>query len=708
MDRKDFIQKCLEVNEQYVSLYENLWKSLGLSVDWTKTYSTIELNTQQIVQQEFVKLYNKWHIVSKEFPALRCTKLQATIAQAETEDCEFEEFFSDIEFTLDDGTKLNIATTRPELLPACKAVFAHPSDERYTDHFHKDITTPLGNTVPLLPDDKAKKDKWTWLVMCCSYGDETDVFWFQKHNLEPKICIDRYGKMTNTWLEEVDWLKIKDARVKIMEILEKKWVVKAVTPITQSKAISERWKVPVEIIPVHQWFVNILDNKETLLKQNDKMNRCPNFMKKRSNDWIENLHRDRNISRNRKFGIPIPVRHNLKTGEVILPSEEQLAKWPIDPSSDLPQWYTADQVKWETLVLDTRFTSGLSPLINKKLLEKDGYNTANFFPMDLRPQAHDIIRTWLLYTTLHSYFRENDIPFKNIMMSGFVLAAKGEKFSKSKWNAKLDPEQLIKQRWADAIRYRTAGWQLGKDMLFEESEFKNWQKLVTKLRNASNFVQMLNEWFDPKVEFNTDTLLETDKRIISKANSTIQKMEDYLEKYEYGLAKIAFEDFFWADFCDNYLELVKLRLYKPELFENGEEKKLAGQWTLYQVLFTILKLIAPYLPHISEEIYQNYFKNFEKTISIHKLAFPKSIIDVENYEEIIKNFDHIETIIETSRKFKTEQQISMWAELKNLIISGPKDYLKIVKKYEDDIAWVTKTQNIEYVEKNNIACTCEL
>lgn len=708
MERKDFIQKCLEVNEKYVKIYENLWRTMWLSIDWTKTYSTIELRTQQIVQQEFVKLYNKWHIVSKEFPALRCTKLQATIAQAETEDQEFEEYFNDIEFTLEDGTKLTIATTRPELLPACKAVFAHPDDIRYQKYFDKQITTPLGNTVPLLPDDKAKIDKWTGLVMCCSYWDETDVFWFQKHNLEPKICIDRYGKMQNTGLTEIDGLKISEARERMMEILEKKWVVKNRTKITQSKSISERWKVPVEIIPIHQRFVNILDKKDILLKQNDKMNRFPEFMKKRSNDWIENLHRDWNISRNREFGIPIPVRYDINTNEVILPSVNQLTKWPIDPSSDLPEWYTREQIRPETLVLDTWFTSWLSPLINKNLLEKDNFDTSKFFPMSLRPQAHDIIRTWLLYTTLHTYLRDENIPFENIMMSGFVLAEKWVKFSKSKWNAKFDPESLIEQRWADAIRYRAAGWQLGKDMLFEENEIKNGQKLVTKLRNASNFVQMLNEWFNPDQDFDTNKLLSTDKWIIVRMNETIEKMTKYLNKYEYGLAKIAFEEFFWADFCDNYLEMVKVRLYKPELFEDGEEKKLAGQWTLYHVLFNILRLMSPYIPHITEEIYHNYFKQYENTISIHKISFPDEIIDIQNQENIIKEFEQIKEIIESVRKFKTEKQISIGAELNNLIISWPKDYLIIVKKYSDDISWVTKTQNIEYLEKEGIACICEL
>ena len=696
MERKDFIKKCLETNEKYVEIYKNLWTRMWLSVDWTKCYSTIQLSTQQLVQKEFVKLYKKWEIISKDFPALRCTKLQATIAQAETEEKEFNEFFNDIEFTLDDGTKLVIATTRPELLPACKAVFAHPDDERYQPYFGHKITTPLGDTVPLLPDDKAKIDKGTGLVMCCSYWDEVDVYRFQKHELEPKICIDRYGRMINTWLPEIDGLKVEEAREKMMEILTEKWVVRARTPIIQSKAISERWKVPVEILPVHQWFVRILDKKDILLAQNDKMNWYPNFMKKRSNDWIENLHWDWNISRNRKFWIPIPVWYDVNTNEIILPSEEQLGRGPVDPSVDLPDGYTADQVKWETLVLDTWFTSGLSPLINKKMLERDGFDTTNFFPMDLRPQAHDIIRTWLLYTTLHSYLRENDVPFKNVMISGFVMAQKWEKFSKSKWNAKFDPETLIDQWWADAVRYWAAGWQLGKDMLFEENEFKNWQKLVTKLWNAASFVGMLTEWFNPKADFDTSTLLETDKWIIARANETIKKMSEYLDNFEYGLAKIAFEDFFWHDLCDNYLELVKVRLYKPELFENWEVKKLAWQWTLYNVLFSTLKMIAPYLPHITEEIYQNQFKDFANEISIHKCTFPTEILNIDNPEKVIAEFEKVSEVIEAVRRFKTESQISMWTALEKIVIYCSEEDKQSIELFEDDVLWVTKADTIEW------------
>ncbi|MFZ2911518.1 MAG: class I tRNA ligase family protein, partial [Candidatus Absconditicoccaceae bacterium] len=489
IERKDFIAKCLEVVENYKVIYSNLRKSIGLSVDRSRSYTTISPEVQKISQKTFIKLYKEGNIVCKNFPALRCTKMQTTVAQAETEEQEFNEFFNYLNFTLDDGEKLVIATTRPELLPACLAVFVHPDDERFTKYIGKKITTPIGVTVPLLADDKVKMDKGTGVVMCCSYGDEVDVYRINKHNLGEKIVIDRYGRMLNSGVPEIDGMKIEEARNKIMEIFESKGdIVIKRDPIIQSKQISERGKVPVEILPVKQRFVNLLDKKEILLEQNNKMDRYPGFMKKRSDDRIGNLQRDWNISRSRKFGIPIPVRYD-KDEKIILPSDQQLESGVVDPTVDCPEGYTLDQVRPETLVLDTWFTSGLTPYINQRFLERDGYKQ-NIFPMDLRPQAHDIIRTWLLYTTLHTYFRDGAIPFKNIMVSGFLLAAKGEKFAKSKGNAKFDPESLIETRGADAVRYWALGLQLGKDAFFDENDLKNGQKLITKLWNAFQFVKM--------------------------------------------------------------------------------------------------------------------------------------------------------------------------------------------------------------------------
>ncbi len=703
VERKDFIATCLDVVEKYKSLYENLRRSLWISVDRNRTYTTISPEVQKISQSTFVKLYKEWNIVCKEFPALRCTKMQTTVAQAETEEQEFDEFFNYLNFTLEDGEKLVIATTRPELLPACLAVFVHPDDERFSKYVWKQITTPIWVTVPLLTDDKVKMDKWTWVVMCCSYWDEVDVYRIKKYNLWEKIVIDRYGRMLNSWVAEIDWMKVSEAREKIMEIFQSKWdIVVKRDPIVQSKQISERWKVPVEILPIKQWFVNLLDKKEILLQQNDKMNRYPWFMKKRSTDWVENLQWDRNISRLRKFWIPIPVRYDAEWS-VILPSESQLSKWMIDPSTDLPDWYTADQITPENLVLDTWFTSWLSPLINQTFLARDGYKQ-NILPMSLRPQAHDIIRTRLLYTTLHSYMRDGDIAFNDVMISGFLLATKWEKFSKSKWNAKFDPETLISTRWADAIRYSALGLQLGKDTYFDENELKNWQKLVTKLRNAFQFVKM--QLADANTETLTNLnveLLPTDKWILTRLSETITTMRTYLDKYEFWLAKLHFEDFFWKDFCDNYLEMVKVRLYKPELFENWEQKKKAAQWTLYQVYYAIIRLIAPYMPHVVEEIYHDYFKQFEQIESVNLAKYPESTQyqPSDNPEKLKADYEIFLNIVENVRKYKSEKQISMGSDITLLTIKTTQSDSQIIQKYIDDLIWVTKAKEIKFIESSD-------
>ncbi len=711
IERKDFIAKCMEVDEKYKTIFSELWVKQGFSIDWSRTYTTIQPEVQQISQAEFVKLYKKWQIVAKEFPALRCTKNQTTIAQAETEDKEFEAFFNDLKFTLEDGSELLIATTRPELLPACLAVFVHPDDERYTQMIGQKVTTPLGKEVPLLEDDKVKMDKGTGAVMCCSYGDETDVYWINKHKLTPYVVLNRYGKLHSTWIEELEGLKVKDAREKIMEILERQGFVAKKTAIVQSKSMSERGKVPVEIIPVHQWFVNILDKQDILVQQNEKMQRQPEFMKKRSKDWIENLHRDWNISRARKFGIPIPVRYSNKTWEVILPTEEQLAAGPIDPTSQMPAKLPADHtdqdIRAEEMVLDTWFTSGLSPLINQKFLERDG-GKQNLMPFSLRPQAHDIIRTRLLYTTLHSYMRDESIPFENVMISGFVMAGKWEKISKSKGNAKHEPMDLLKQRGADPVRYRALGGQLGKDIVFDEGQLKDGRKLVTKLWNAFQFITMqIGDTDLMKNKPDSSKLQATDKWIYARLQATIEKMTDYLDRYEYGLAKIAFEEFFWADFCDNYLEMVKMRTYKPELFENGEEKKLAAQWTLFDVFHKIIQLIAPYLPHVTEEIYQEYFKKFFTQDSLHITSYPTTEhfkdLNLGDIDAVTEEFGQIKTIVEEVRKYKTEKQISLWADIAELKISWPQKYLDIVKKYEDDVRGVTKAGEIILQEDSEIA-----
>ena len=705
VERKDFIAKCLDVVEKYKHVYSDLRKSLGLSVDRNRSYTTISPEVQKIAQATFVKLYTEGHIVCKDFPALRCTKMQTTLAQAETEEQEFNEFFNYLNFTLEDWTKLVIATTRPELLPACLAVFVHPDDERFIRYVGQTITTPLGIKVPVLADDKVKMDKGTGVVMCCSYGDEVDVYRIQKHHLWEKIVIDRYGKMQNSGVAEIEWLKISDARVKIMELFESKWdIVVKRDPITQSKQISERGKVPVEIIPVKQWFVNLLDKKELLLAQNDKMQRHPEFMKKRSNDWIENLQRDRNISRSRKYGIPIPVRYAVSNEELIFPSAAQLARGPIDPTSELPDGYTAEQVRGETLVLDTWFTSWLTPQINQKFLERDGY-TQKIVPMNLRPQAHDIIRTWLLYTTLQSHFATGDVAFHDVMMSWFCLAEKGEKFSKSKGNAKFDPEQVIAQRWADAVRYRASGGQLGKDIMFDENEFKIGQKLVTKLWNAANFVFMNLSDFDTTTTIEEKDLYPIDLWILNQINAISKAMTAYLNDYEYGQAKLEFEKFFRHDFCDNYLEIVKEKIYKPEKYTDGNKQKLSAQFALYHTFAAIIKLIAPYLPFITEELYQTYYKQNNVSESIHILSFPNGDIFpiVQDMTTTATAVEELLMVIEKVRGYKTEKQLWLWTELAHLKLTSKTD----LSVFVDDIMSGTRANKVSFQIGDEVNITVE-
>lgn len=609
--------------------------------------------------------------------------MQTTIAQAEIEEEEIDSFFNDVRFTLEDGKEIIIATTRPELMPACVAVFVHPDDERFAKYIGKNVTTPFGVTVPLLADDKVKMDKGTGAVMCCSYGDETDVYWIMKHNLPTKIIIDRYGKIVDSGVTELDGLKVKEAREKIMTLLDERGVVMKRTPIRQSIAISERGKVPVEIIPVDQWFVNILDQKEELLKQGNKMRFLPEHMRKRFNDRVENLQRDRNVSRNRSFGIPVPVWYKKDTGEVVLPT-----KFPVDPRVDLPDGYTSDDVEGETMVLDTWFTSGLTPQINQEFLRRDG-SSITILPMNLRPQAQEIIRTWTFYTTIQSYFARNEIPFHDVMISGHVLAGKGEKISKSKGNAKFTPEECVAQFGADAVRFWALSGQLGKDMIFEEQEIRNGQKLVTKLWNASAFVQMHLQDLDiaELKKFDTEKLYVTDRWILNQLQDVITRARGYLEQYEFGLAKIHIEDFFWKDFCDMYLELIKLRVYKPEMFTDGDMKKRSSQYTLYHVLYSIVQLYAIYIPHVTEEIYQTFFLSHEKITSIHQTHFPDEIfvIQWEQKDLLQKSFVHVEYLVQEVRKYKTQQQISMGAELEKIMVTASVEFTDAIKQFADDV-----------------------
>jgi len=701
MERKVFVEKCLEVTDKYRKLFKGLWQSIGLSVDWDIEYSTISPFVQKISQESFLDLYKKGFVKRRSSPALWCTECQTSVAQAEVEDKELDSVFYQINFYTPDRSPVVIATTRPELLPACVAVFVHPTDARYKELVGKTILTPLDSEVVVYADEKVDPEKGTGVVMNCTYGDETDMQWVKQYKLPEKIILDPTGR--------IDGLSLKEARRKIVDKLRLENHIVSEEHIVHSVGVHERCGTPMEILPLPQWFIEILEKKNKFIERGNEIAWYPPYMKKRYLQWVENLKWDWCISRQRFFGIPVPVWYSKKTGEIILPSLDQL---PIDPQVDipreLPSGHTKDDIIPDVDVLDTWATSSLTPQINDAWREREGIKET-LLPMNLRPQAHDIIRTWAFYTIVKSEYHAAAIPWKDIVISGHVLTAKGQKISKSKSNAKIAPETLIAQYSADAVRYWTCGASLGKNIFYDEDEIKAGKKLVVKLWNASRFAMGNLSDFNPQEKYDTSGLTWSDQWILLRFSQTAQAMVKHLDKYEFGLARIEFEKFFWGVFCDMYLEMIKARIYEPQNFKDGEAKKKSAQYALYHVLKGTLKLIAPYLPHITEEIYQGYFKEAEGEKSIHLSAYPdQDLFSSDDEEKIIHGMYVFEQLSNACRQFKANAGKRLNEEITRIIVRAPEEDIGNLRNFEDDIKGITRAKIVEYEVKDDLGFQIDL
>lgn len=698
--REEFSAACLKVTDDYRKKFQSLWESLWFSVDWELAYSTISPDVQKVSQTSFLRLLERGLIYQKQSPALWCHECQTSIAQAEIDRKEFESVFYDIQFDGEDGQPFIISTTRPELLPACVAVFVNPEDARYTARVGTYVTTPLWTRVQILTDAKVDKEKWTGAVMCCTYGDETDMYWVRTYGLPEKIILDHEGKLKDTGDTELDGVYYKKARKVIVEKIAAAGKIIAQKDISHEVGIHERCGTPIEILPLQQYFVKVMDIKEKLIALGEEIDWQPAFMKKRYIEWVESLKWDWCISRQRYFGIPIPVWYSKKTGEMILPTEADL---PINPLTDkpsvLPAWHTYDDIMPEADVLDTWATSALTPLINAKFFDATSTLREKLLPMSLRPQAHDIIRTRAFYTILMSYYHTWKVPFEHIMISWHVLAWKGEKISKSKNNAWATPEELIQKYGADPIRYWACGGGLGKDIVFDEKEIEKGRKLVTKLRNATRFALLNLQDFVPE-KTDVASLYPTDQRVVYKSQEVGEKMKKYFETFNVWTALIEFEKFFWSDFCDNYLEIVKDKIATPAKYADGEAVKKSAQNGIYLALLHILKLISPMLPHISEELYQAYFRAHEGQVSIHTHLYPADLSATEkaSYATLHADTKLLFTAIELIRKFKTDTWIKYGQESEKLIVRGSAADLNILQWYASDLISITRCVAVEFEE----------
>ena len=684
MSREAFAKLCSEVSKTYEDEFKTFWGDLGLSVDWDLLYATIEPRVRKISQLSFIELYNKGRQYRKEAPTIWCPECQTAIAQVELEDKEKETNFVSIEAQTEDGKPIVFATTRPELYPSCVGMSVHPDDDRYKDMVGKTVTLPLTNAkVTLTADELVNPEFGTGVVYFCSSGDTQFLEWEARHPVKNKMYIVNKDGTLNEKAGNYKGLTITEARKKIVEDLQALGVVKKIEPRRNVVNVHERCGTDIEYISSKQWFIKYLDLKDKFLALGKELNWYPQHMRVRYDNWIKGLKWDWCVSRQRYSGVPFPVWYCNTCEEIIIADVSQL---PVDPLKDKPLKpcscgstdFTPEQD-----ILDTWATSSLTPYINMHWKEQDNDFFDNHFPMSLRPQAHDIITFWLFNTVVKSHLHDNKLPWKDVMISGHGLDPKGKKMSKSKGNV-INPIDLLKNYPADAIRYWTADSKLGDDLAYHEQDVKTGQKTITKLWNASKFVFMHLEDYQHK---EPKHLEQMDFWLLSKLQHLIKQATEAFDAYEYSKVKNSFDNFFWNTFCDYYLEIVKDRLYNP--YKRGKEARQSAQYTLHTALQVLLKLFAPIMPFITEEIYAQHYNKEEKN-SIHISAWPQPepAHANETAEEVGDVFINILTKV---RQEKSKHNKPLNAEIHLTLDKA--DYEKLTDVLED-LKAATKAQKI--------------
>lgn len=687
MPRAEFVKLCLEVTARAEEQFKDLWTRFGFSCDWSLLYTTIDPWVQRISQRSFLDLVRRNRVYRKESPTLWCPECGTAVAQAETEDRELPGFFHDLLFPLADGSgNIPIATTRPELLPACVAVFVNPGDARYVHLKGARVRVPLfDREVAVHTDPAVDMEKGSGAVMCCTFGDTTDIQWWQDFGLELRIVLDSRGHMNEKagFLAGMFW---KKARQVLVERLREEGFARGGREITHPVNAHERCGTPLEYLVNEQWFIRILDMKEDLLARGRSIEWRPGHFRVRYDHWVENLRWDWCISRQRYFGVPFPLWYCAGCGSPVFASEDQL---PVDPLTDSPEEPCPDcgctNFLPETDVMDTWATSSLTPQINIRWGETDQREIG--IPMSLRPQAHDIIRTWAFYTIVKAHLHQERIPWESVMISGHALNPSREKMSKSKGNVAGDPLAALEVYSADELRYWACSSRLGTDVVFSEDVLGEGRRLVTKLWNAARFAAGHLEDYLPE---DTPELHPFDRWILARLSETVARATAGMNDFEYSSCVGEAETFFWKALCDNYLEIVKARLYGSD-----PVSRRAAQHALYRALYGVLRLFAPVMVHITDELYNLVFREREGHPSIHVAPWP---LRDPGDPEALKSGEAALRIIEEARRFKSENNLSMAASLGGITVACTPEDSKSLKPFEADLLAVTRAERIVWIE----------
>ena len=704
ISRKNFVELCHLLTAADEKLFKRMWRHLGLSIDWSLEYSTISTHSQAISQRGFLEMLARDEVYSSEAPTLWDIDFRTAVSQAELEDRERPGNYHRIAFDRTSASgAVEVDTTRPELLASCVALVAHPDDVRYQSLFASTVVTPLfGVEVPVLAHELADPEKGTGVAMICTFGDTTDVTWWRELELPTRALIGRDGRFLPAGFGDDGWPSrypeaahefydreilgktVNQARAAIVDELRTTGaLIGDVRAITHPVKFYEKGERPLEIVTSRQWFVRTLDRRTQLLERGEQLHWFPHYMRHRFTSWVQGLNVDWNISRQRFFGVPFPAWYPVgENGEINFdtPILADIARLPVDPSSDVPAGFEESQrlqpggFVGDPDVMDTWATSSLTPQIAGR------WGTDLFervFPMDLRPQGHDIIRTWLFSTVVRSDLEFDSLPFANALISGFVLDPDRKKLSKSKGNA-VTPMPLLELHGADALRYWAASGRPGTDTAIDEGQMKIGRRLAIKVLNVSKFV--LGRLDGSVIPGPDDVSEPIDQDILAMLATLVTETTRDFEHYDYARALERTEAFFWS-FCDDYVELVKIRAYG----EGDDARTASARATLAITLSILQRLFAPILPFVTDEVWHWWHEG-----SVHLAPWPTTdelptYFATERSSASGSTYAAACNVLEAIRRAKSTAKVSQRAEVALVAIAGPPEFLAAVRGGEGDV-----------------------